>query len=101
MVADEPAQTEDLSPVEDPIPSPAQIVPLSEIVRQFKTFSARRINTVRKTPGLSVWQRNNYDHIIRSDHEHEEIAAYIANNPAAWLTDAEHPSLENQSPHSQ
>jgi len=39
--------------------------------------------------------------IIRSDHEHEEIAAYIANNPAAWLTDAEHPSLENQSPHSQ
>jgi len=100
-VADLAAQTEDLSMVEANIPAPIKRVPLSEIVRQFKTFSARRINTVRKTPGLSVWQRNYYDHIIRSDHEHEEIASYIANNPAAWLTDAEHPSLENQSPHSQ
>jgi len=100
-VADEPSQTEDLSPVEETILAPNKRVPLSEIVRQFKTFSARRINKRRKTPDLSVWQRNYYDHIIRSDREHEEIAAYIANNPAAWLTDAEHSSLENQSPHSQ
>jgi len=95
-VVDESAPTEDLScPVAETFPAPTQIVPLSEIVRQFKTFSARRINTLRKTSGLPVWQRNYYDHIIRSDNEHEEIAAYIANNPATWLTDTERPSLEN------
>ena len=44
---------------------------------------------MRKTPGTPVWQRNYYDHIIRSEREYEEVAAYIANNPANWLTDAE------------
>jgi len=32
--------------------------PLSEIVRAFKSFSARRINVLRKTRGIPVWQRN-------------------------------------------
>jgi len=73
-------------------------ISLPEIVRQLKTFSAKRINALRGTPGVPVWQRNYYDRVIRSDREHEEIAAYIANNPANWLTDAERPPLENQSP---
>ncbi len=34
---------------------------LSEIVRGFKTFSARRINEQRQTPGASVWQRGYYE----------------------------------------
>ena len=71
-------------------PTPTKNVALSEIVRQFKTFSARRINALRKKPGISVWQRNYYDHIIGSDKEYEQIAAYIANNPSNWLTDGEH-----------
>lgn len=75
-------------------------ISLPEIVRQLKTFSAKRINALRGTPGVPVWQRNYYDRVIRSDREHEEIAAYIANNPANWLTDAERPPLENQSPQS-
>ncbi len=29
---------------------------LPEIIRQFKTFSARRINEIRRTPGIPVWQ---------------------------------------------
>ena len=37
---------------------------LSEIVRQFKTFSAKRINNKRKISGVSVWQRNYYERII-------------------------------------
>jgi putative transposase len=40
--------------------------PLSEIVRQLKTFSARRVNQLRKTPGNPVWQRNYYEHVIRN-----------------------------------
>lgn len=38
---------------------------LPEIVGQLKTFSARRINKFRHTPGVAVWQRNYYEHIIR------------------------------------
>jgi putative transposase len=36
-------------------PAPTKPHPLSEIIHGFKTFSARRINELRKTPGLPVW----------------------------------------------
>ena len=72
-------------------PAPTKATPLSEIVRQFKTFSAKRINQIRGTPGISVWQRNYYDHIIGTDREYERIAQYIANNPLYWQSDKENP----------
>ncbi len=40
---------------------------LPEIVRAFKAFSARRINRARRTPGVAVWHRNYYEHIIRDE----------------------------------
>jgi len=64
---------------------------LPEIVRQFKTFSARRINELRGTPGLPVWQRNYYEHIIRNEESLHRIRAYIANNPLKWALDRENP----------
>jgi hypothetical protein len=54
---DEPAPTRDSNCGTDK-PAPTKDVSLSEIVRQLKTFSARRINTLRGTPGTPVWQRN-------------------------------------------
>jgi REP element-mobilizing transposase RayT len=62
---------------------------LSEIVRGFKTFSARRINEHRRTPGTPVWQRNYYEHIIRDEASLQRIRRYIANNPARWAYDRE------------
>lgn len=47
---------------------------LPEIVRAFKSFSARRINTIRRTPGFPVWQRNYYEHIIRNPEKYQGIA---------------------------
>ena len=35
----------------------------------------------------SVWQRDYYEHIIRSTDEYERIANYIINNPAKWRED--------------
>jgi putative transposase len=55
--------------------------PLSEIVRQFKTFSAKRINELRGTTGIPVWQRNYYEHVIRDNESLDLIRAYIRNNP--------------------
>jgi REP element-mobilizing transposase RayT len=62
--------------------------PLSEIVRQFKTFSAKRVNQIRGITGIPVWQRDYYEHIIRNDAELDHVRQYIANNPAKW--DYEH-----------
>lgn len=70
-----------------PTPTATRQYPLSEIVRAFKSFSARRINAVRQTPGTTVWQRSYYEHIIRSDQEYQQIHQYIQANPAHWDRD--------------
>ncbi|MDP9371527.1 MAG: transposase [Chloroflexota bacterium] len=64
---------------------------LSEIVRAFKTFSARRINEARGTAGSPVWQRGYWDHIIRNDRSLRRFQAYIIDNPARWEMDQLHP----------
>jgi REP element-mobilizing transposase RayT len=64
---------------------------LPEIIRQFKTFSAKRINKIRETPGLPVWQRNYYEHIIRNEESLHRIRQYIVGNPARWEEDRENP----------
>jgi REP element-mobilizing transposase RayT len=42
---------------------------LGAIVGNFKSVTVRRINRVRKTPGVRVWQRNYYEHIIRNERD--------------------------------
>lgn len=64
---------------------------LPEIVRGFKTFSARRINQTRQAPGVSVWQRNYHEHIIRDEASLRRIREYILNNPVQWALDRENP----------
>ena len=81
----EPARTEPtLTPMK------AQ-TPLPEIVRQLKTFSAKRINILRKTTGKPVWQRNYYEHIIRNDQSFQKIGEYILSNPIQWENDRYYP----------
>ena len=64
---------------------------LLEIIRAFETFSARRINEIRGTPGLFVRQRNFYEHVIRHESELAKIRHYIRLNPAKWATDEKNP----------
>jgi putative transposase len=64
---------------------------IPEIIRGFKTFFARRINQIRCTPGIPVWQRNYYEHIIRNEIALNTIRQYIANNPSSWEVDQLHP----------
>jgi REP element-mobilizing transposase RayT len=65
---------------------------LSELVRQFKTFSARRINRLRDNPCCPVWQRNYYERVIRNEQELARARGYIANNPLKWALDKENPA---------
>jgi REP element-mobilizing transposase RayT len=72
-------------------PAPTRRHGLPEVVRAFKTFSARRINEARGTPGVPVWQRNYYEHIIRNEEALNRIREYIVENPARWAEDPENP----------
>jgi len=58
-------------------------------VRGFKGIVTKRLNELRQSYGVPVWQRNYYEHIIRSECDYEEIANYIYYNPEGWENDAE------------
>ena len=64
---------------------------LSEIIRQFKTFSSRRINEKQNKKGAAVWQRNYYEHIIRNESELNKTRQYILDNPVKWAEDKDNP----------
>ena len=55
--------------------------------------SARRINERRRTPGVAVWLRNFYEHIIRSEESLRRIEQYIVENPLRWTLDREDPAV--------
>jgi REP element-mobilizing transposase RayT len=65
---------------------------LPEIIRAFKTFSARRINDLQGALGRPIWQRSFYDHVIRKEESMDRIREYIFNNPAQWEYDRENPA---------
>ena len=58
--------------------SPSQTV--GAIVRGFKGAVSRQL-------GYSIWQRNYYEHIIRTDASYRHISNYIENNPTKWQSD--------------
>jgi len=60
---------------------------ISEIIRGYKTFTARKINNLQNTQGKTFWQPRFYDHIIRNEHELNRIRGYIVNNPLNWEND--------------
>jgi len=61
------------------------------IIRAFKSVTTRRINILRGTPGEVVWQRNYYEHIIRTERALDAIRAYIRMNPQRWEQDSLNP----------
>ncbi|MDK2873104.1 MAG: REP-associated tyrosine transposase [Desulfomicrobiaceae bacterium] len=65
------------------------------IVRLFKSATTTRINILRGTPGMPVWQRNYYEHIIRNEESLRRIRQYIADNPERWVQDRDNPDAFN------
>ena len=70
---------------------PLQRHTLGKIVAYLKYQSAKQINLFRNTPGYPVWQRNYYEHIIRSEEEMNRIREYIVENQAKWVEDEDNP----------
>ena len=75
------------------LPSPPYRPPrsLGSFVAGFKSAATKRINAIRGTPGLPVWQRNYYEHVIRNEDDLDRVRRYIAENPLRWEEDPENP----------
>jgi REP element-mobilizing transposase RayT len=65
---------------------------LGSIIAGFKSAATTRINVLRKTPRLPVWQPKFHDHIIRDDEDLNRIREYILQNPIKWYYDEENPA---------
>ena len=76
---------------QDVPPGPQHYKPLGQLVGAFKTRSAHRINELRHTPGIPVWQRGYYEHVVRNDRSLQAVREYVANNPTQWALDRENP----------
>ncbi len=66
--------------------------PLPTIVQWFKTMTTneyiRGVKTMGWTPfNGKLWQRNYYEHIIRTEYAFENISNYIQTNPSLWAQD--------------
>ncbi len=74
----------------------APTMSLPDVVHRFKSSTTSRyIDGVKQKRWLpfagKLWQRNYYEHIIRSEHDLDEIREYILNNPLKWELDKENP----------
>lgn len=78
--------------------SPSQTI--GAIIRGFKGATTKRINNlIRDSDSTgelqfastlgegSIWQRNYYEHIIRTEKAYNNISTYIINNPQKWDND--------------
>ena len=72
--------------------------PIGRIIGAFKTVSTKRINELRSTPGVAVWQRNYYERIIRDESSLNRMRQYILDNPLRWQVDRENPDAAEPDP---
>ena len=75
------------------IPRRQMLIP--KVVGYFKMNSAKYVNRLRGVIGISLWQRNYYEHIVRNESELSRIREYIQNNSLKWDLDRENPSSKN------
>lgn len=57
-----------------------EAVPLAETLQRLKGYTALHANRLLGRTG-QFWQRETYDHIIRSSEEMARVIAYVVNNP--------------------
>jgi len=61
------------------------IIPM--VVGWYKMNVSKQINLIRNSPGVHIWQRNYYEHIIRDQTSFEIISEYIRYNSQKWNRD--------------
>ncbi len=72
------------SPIHGPKPGS-----IGAIIGQFKSRVTKRLWNLPPFTQTPIWQRNYYEHIIRSEKEMARIYQYIVSNPDRWDDDEE------------
>ena len=62
------------SPLQNGLPPKS----LSSFIAGYKSAVTKRINQIRQTQCIPVWQRNYYEHIIRNEYDLNKIREYIS-----------------------
>lgn len=63
---------------------------IGDIVGAYKSLVANAYLDIYKSKNEmmgKLWQRNYYEHIIRTEQSYQTISEYIINNPAKWMDD--------------
>jgi len=69
---------------------------LEKVIRSWKTFSARKINSLLSRSG-SLWQRDYFDRLVRDEAHLANCVRYIRRNPEkAHLQDGEYIFYESE-----
>ena len=76
---------------------------LSTVIQWLKTMTTneyvRGVKTGAWAPfNRRLWQRNYYEHVIRSEESLNRIRQYILDNPARWEFDRENPAVKSPEP---
>jgi len=79
-----------------PLQRPAQS--LGSFIAGYKSAVTKRANQMRGAPGIAVWQRNYWEHVIRTAQALTAIRQYIADNPARWELDRYNPAAVRRDP---
>jgi REP element-mobilizing transposase RayT len=83
-------QTPRRAPTEEQFQKPVK-GSIPTMIRSYKSSVSYRINLMRGSDGVPVWQRNYYEHIIRNDKDLQNKTDYIQANPLLWDEDDENP----------
>jgi putative transposase len=80
--------------------APTGCLSLSNIIQRFKMITTKKyIDGVKNNNwqpfNKHLWQRNYYDHLIRTTTSLKNIREYIINNPATWDNDEDNPNNKN------
>ncbi len=71
---------------------------LGSFMGSYKSTVTTGVNRLRSSPGVPVWQRNYWEHIVRSERALRAIRRYIEYNPARWSLDRYHPNPAGKDP---
>ncbi len=63
---------------------------IGSLIAGYKSSVTKQINILRGKPGVSIWQRNYYEQIIRNKRSYYQISEYIKSNPGKWQNDKYH-----------
>jgi REP element-mobilizing transposase RayT len=90
---------EDIHNLQGGITPPLQTPTLGQIVAYLKYQTTKEMNTVENTGTVTkFWQRNYYEHILRSETDLQNKTDYILANPLLWEQDDENPSASMPPP---